>query len=217
MIKINLLPPEKRKKAKKAKPAKKKAAAASRAKLDFKFDPLVVAPLAAAVIVVLLIAGSFFYLGHQEKKLKARRDANRVELNLMNLTVARIDKLKEKTREVSRRMEIILDVDRNRFLWPRLLDEISGAMPPYTWLQAISETSPFPELVLRLEGTTMTNLSVSRFLANLGRASMIGQARLINSEESIHGSYDAQRFIIECTCALNEPPDSAGAEKNSGK
>ena len=55
MIKINLLPPEKRKKLKKVKPAKKKAPAIPQIKLALKFDPYVVVPAAAAVVSVLLI------------------------------------------------------------------------------------------------------------------------------------------------------------------
>ncbi len=208
MIKINLLPPEKRKKLKKVKPAKKKALVMPKLKLEFKFDPWVVAPIAAGVIVVLLIVGSLFWLGRQEKRIKTLRDTNRVELNQLNQTIVKINQLKEQTKEVKYRMEVILKVDRNRFLWPRILDEISGALPRYTWLETVSETSPFPQLLIRLEGTTMTNLSLSRFLRNLEFASLLTDVKLISSVERHHGGYDTHYFIIECECELNETPDT---------
>ena len=81
MLKINLLPPEKRKRLKKVKPASKKAMAMPSLKFDFKFDPWVVVPSALSVVLVLFIAGTFFWLGHQEKDIKTRRDTNRIELN----------------------------------------------------------------------------------------------------------------------------------------
>lgn len=211
MLKINLLPPEKRKRLKKTKPASKKAMAMPSLKFDFKFDPWVVVPAALAVVLVLFIAGSFFWLGHQEKSIRTRRDTNRIELNRLKQVMLKIDRLKMQTVQVEERMEVVLKVDRNRFLWPRILDEISGALPRYTWLESISETSPFPQLIVRLEGTTMNNLSLSRFLRNLEMVSMLSSVKLISSAERVQGNFSTQYFIIECACALNEAPDSATA------
>jgi len=208
MIKINLLPPEKRKKLKKVKPAKKKAPAIPQIKLALKFDPYVVVPAAAAVVSVLLIGGSFFWLGHKEKSIKEARNQMRVELNLLNQVINRIKELKAQTKDVQERMEVILEVDKNRFLWPRILDEISGALPSYSWLESISETSPFPQLRLRLEGTTMSNILLSRFLKNLEQSSLLTDIKLISSAERSYGSYETKFFVIECDCALNEPPDT---------
>ncbi len=211
MLKINLLPPEKRKKIKKVKPSKKKAGAMPKFKLDLKFDPWVVFPVGGAVILLLLIAASFFWLGHLEKNVIARRDSTRIELNRLKQVITKINQLKTQTSEVRNRMEVILKVDRNRFLWPRILDEISGALPQHTWLESISETSPFPLLILRLEGTTMTNLSLSRFLRNLERTKLLTDVKLVSSVERRHGSYETHYYIIECACELNEAPDTTTA------
>ena len=87
MIKINLLPPEKRKKLKKVAPAKKKAVAAPampKIKLQLKTDLLAVFPIAAAIIAMVLIGGSYYLLGHKEKSLTDRRKSMQVELNRLN-------------------------------------------------------------------------------------------------------------------------------------
>jgi Tfp pilus assembly protein PilN len=45
----------------------------------------------------------------------------------------------EATRDtVLRQLNIIRAVDGDRYIWPHLLDEMSRALPPYTWLTAIS-------------------------------------------------------------------------------
>jgi len=206
MIKINLLPPEKRKKLKKVTPAKKKAAvpALSKLKIEFKFDPLVVFPAAALIIAVVLIGGSFFWLGHKEKSMKERRDAMRIELNRLNQVTFRIDNLKLQTKQVRDRMEVILEVDKNRFLWPRILDELSAALPRYTWLENITEITPLPQLTLRVEGNTMSNLLLSELITNLENSSMLTNLRLISSAERVHGSYQTKYFVLEADCALNE-------------
>ena len=209
MIKINLLPPEKRKKLKKVTPAKKKAAVPSLPKFKFKYDPMVVFPVAALLIAVLLIGGSFFWLGHKEKTMKAQRHTLRVELNRLNRVINRIDNLKLQTKQVRDRMEVILDVDRNRFLWPRILDEVSSALPRYTWLESITEITPFPQLTLRLEGNTTSNLLLSEMITKLENSSMLKDIRLISSAERVHGSYQTQYFVLEADCTLNEAvPDT---------
>jgi len=204
MIKINLLPPEKRKKLKKVTPAKKKAAMPALPKIKLKFDPMVVFPAAALIIAVVLIGGSFFWLGHKEKSMKEKRDTLRVELNRLNQVINRIDNLKLQTEQVRDRMAVILEVDKNRFLWPRILDEISSALPRYTWLESITEITPFPQLTLRVEGNAMSNLLLSELMAKLENSSMLKDIRLISSAERIHGSYQTKYFVLEADCALNE-------------
>ncbi len=203
MIKINLLPPEKRKKLKKVAPAKKKAGMPALLKIKLKLDPLVVS-VAALIIAVVLIVGSFFWLGHKESSLKERRDTLQIKLNRLNQVIHRIDNLKLQTKQVRDRMEVILEVDRNRFLWPRILDEISSALPRYTWLESITEITPFPQLTLRVEGNTMSNLLLSELISKLENSSMLTDIRLISSAERVHGSYQTKYFVLEADCALNE-------------
>jgi Tfp pilus assembly protein PilN len=213
MIKINLLPPEKRKKARRAassaKPAKAAANGNGVSLPSMKYDPMVALPSAMAALAILFIAGSFFWLGHRESSIKERRDSLRVELNTLNRVILRMDELKERTADVVGRMKIIVDVDHNRFVWPRTLDEISTALPRYTWLHTISELSPFPELVMRLEGHTMSNILLSELLGNLERNGTFADVRLISSAERPMGGYDTKYFVIECASAFNQPPDSS--------
>ncbi len=212
MIKINLLPPEMRKKARRAAPsAKPDRPASSRGGLSLpsmKYDPMVALPVAVAVLAILFIAGSFFWLGYRESSLKERRDSLRVELNTLNRVIMRMDELRERTADVVNRMKIIVNVDHNRFVWPRTLDEISSALPRYTWLNTISELSPFPELVMRVEGHTMSNILLSELLDNLERSEAFRDVRLISSTERPLGGYDTKYFVLECASAFNQPPDT---------
>lgn len=209
MIKINLLPPEKRKKLKRVAPAKKKAAGPSKFKLELKFDPLVVFPIAALIIAVVLIGGSFFWLGYKEKSMKERHDTLRVELNRLNQVILRINNLKLQTKQVGDRMEVILGVDKNRYLWPRILDEISSALPRYTWLESVTEITPFPQLTVRVEGNIMSNLLLSELIRKLENSSMFKNIILISSAERVHGNYETKYFVLEADCALNEEiPDT---------
>ena len=45
---------------------------------------------------------------------------------------------------VMRQLNIIKTIDNNRFVWPHIMDEVSRALPQYTWLVSIKETTPPP-------------------------------------------------------------------------
>lgn len=218
MIKINLLPPERRKRLKKVKPAAQKAGPSMpKIKLDLKFDPVVVMAAGLALIVTLGVAGGHFWLSRKQSALEERRSQARSELVRMNQVVMRIDELRNTTREVTRKMDIIQEVDRNRYIWPRLLDEISGALPQYAWLENVSETSPFPNLWIRIEGLTMSNLLLGQLMERLEKSPLISQVSLISSTERREGSYDTKYFIIECACELNESADTTHVAAAAGR
>jgi Tfp pilus assembly protein PilN len=218
MIKINLLPPDKRKRLKKVKPSAPKAGPSlPKFKLDLKYDPVVVMAAGLALIVTLGVGGGQFWLSRKQSALEERRSQARAELVHMNQIVMRIDELRNTTREVTRKMDIIQEVDRNRYIWPRLLDEISGALPQYAWLENVSETSPFPNLWIRIEGLTMSNLLLGQLMERLEKSPLISRVSLISSTERREGSYDTKYFIIECACELNESTDTTHVAAAAGR
>jgi Tfp pilus assembly protein PilN len=46
--------------------------------------------------------------------------------------------------EVLGQLSMIKSIDDNRFTWPHIMDEVSRALPPYTWLTSMSQTSAVP-------------------------------------------------------------------------
>jgi Tfp pilus assembly protein PilN len=46
--------------------------------------------------------------------------------------------------EVLGQLSMIKEIDDNRFTWPHIMDEVSRALPPYTWLTSMTQTSPVP-------------------------------------------------------------------------
>lgn len=45
---------------------------------------------------------------------------------------------------VNRQIAIIAAIDSNRYVWAHVLDEMSRALPPYTWLTSVQQTSAPP-------------------------------------------------------------------------
>jgi Tfp pilus assembly protein PilN len=51
------------------------------------------------------------------------------------------DKAQAQLAAISRQLKVIQTVDGSRYVWSHVLDEISEALPPYTWLTVIAQTS----------------------------------------------------------------------------
>ena len=42
---------------------------------------------------------------------------------------------------VRRQLDIIKSIDNDRFIWAHIMDEVSRALPPYTWLKSIQQSA----------------------------------------------------------------------------
>ncbi len=67
-------------------------------------------------------------------------------------------KLTAERDSVQRQLQIIRTIDENRYNWAHILDEISRALPAYTWLTTLEQTSkaPLPPGVDTLAGAAKT-------------------------------------------------------------
>jgi len=137
MIEINLLPGKKKK-------AAGTGAGFRLALPDFQGllasvkNPWLLAASAASVIVVgggLLL---FITQSTRLRVLESRLDGVRVEKRRFDAVIAQ-KRQSEKIRDsLVSQINIIRGIDADRYIWPHLLDQITKALPPYTWLTGVS-------------------------------------------------------------------------------
>lgn len=140
MIQINLLPgAADRSKGGRFQPAQIVAKLSEGARDRWLVAAISTAVLALAVIAVLYSKQSSRLQGLEERELKAVQDSARYTAVLTAKRKA------EATRDsLYQQLAVIKSIDDSRFLWPHLLEEISAAMPPYTWLTSVIQTSAPP-------------------------------------------------------------------------
>lgn len=143
MIEVNLLPGQKR----------KAAGGGAKFKLpDFKAiltsikDPWLI----AAVVAWILIGGSavalFLYDSAKKASLDSRVTTERREADRYSTYIAE-KRAQEKRRDsLVVQINVIRQIDQVRYVWPHLLDQITKALPPYTWLQDMQQTATPPAL-----------------------------------------------------------------------
>ena len=140
MIEVNLLPGAKKKSRKRSASinfAAIGAAIAERFKDKY---------LGAAVLTGALAAGAiiFLFLGQQNRQ-RQLLSAQEVAVADSTKYAAAMD---ERARVLARRdsaliqFNVIKAIDEDRFIWPHILDEVSRALPPYTWLTVMNMAGP---------------------------------------------------------------------------
>lgn len=140
MIQINLLPGSAdRGKGGRFQPAQIAAMISEQSKDKYLVGAVLSIVLALATILTLYSRQSTRSSELTERELKAVQDSARYTAVLTAKRKA------EATRDsLYQQLAVIKSIDDSRYLWPHLLEEISGALPPYTWLTAVMQTSSPP-------------------------------------------------------------------------
>jgi Tfp pilus assembly protein PilN len=140
VIRINLLPgAADRAKGGRFQPAQIRAALSERSKDRFLIAAVLSVVLALVTISVMHSRQAARGGALEERELKAVQDSTRYTAVLTAKRKA------ELTRDsLYQQLAVIKSIDDSRYLWPHLLEEISIAMPPYTWLTSVLQTSSPP-------------------------------------------------------------------------
>jgi len=128
---------------------------------------------------------------------------------------------------VLRQLGIIKSIDNNRFVWPHLMDEVSRAMPPYTWLTTIAQASPMPTpgvaadsagkkdslnvappaMKFRIVGNTVDIQALTRFMKQLEASPFIQNVQIARTDASTTDGQQVTEFQLDAE--YETPPPSA--------
>jgi Tfp pilus assembly protein PilN len=206
MITVNLRPGQKRKPSGAGKQITAKLREfAARVK-----DPL----LAGVVVVWIAVAGWLFYTwgstGRQltavtEQLEQAQGEAKRFE-TLMKAK-AKAEQIRD---SLQTQIGVIRAVDRDRYTWPHVMDEVSKALPAYTWLTDVSamgavptaegaEEDPTvtPKQRLRIFGRTVDYQAFTQFLRQLEASPWLENVQTQRSETVVENQRPVTSFQVQ--------------------
>lgn len=196
MIEINLLPGAKHKRAGKGLGIRLPDFGALISQIK---DPWLVAAVATWALVVLgamlLYVPRVAQVNSLEPKLEqARRDSIRYSSILMRKAQA------ERRRDsLLAEIEVIRDIDRDRYIWPHILDAVTKALPPYLWLDDMAARPAEPEsggAALAIQGKTADPQALTRFMRNLEDSPFIQGVTIVSSALVAEQGHDVTSFNI---------------------
>lgn len=203
MIEINLLPgAEKRK--------KRKPGAGFSLKLPEslpEFDRML------AFIIAGWIAGPaiglYMYFGIQGEKadVQAALDQAVADSARYARVIETQASLRARQDTIAEKLTLIQEIDAGRYVWPHILDEISRALPPYTWLQNIAQIRSGPMPAFQVQGRTGSLTALTRFMDALEASPFVRNIQLVSTERAQIGNNPnniVNNFVL--TGAYESPP-----------
>jgi Tfp pilus assembly protein PilN len=187
-------------------------------------DPLLMAAVGAWVCVVaglgLIYLNNLRQLYVLEPRLEQARSENR-RFKAFIADKRRQEKIRD---SLLAQITVIRRVDGDRYIWPHLMDEITKALPAYTWLVDLDATSPTPKpaaaqqaaakgkggkagatpdsaavpppLTFQIDGRTIDIQAYTRFLRQLEASPWIVDVTPVSAQTVIEKERPVTAFVI---------------------
>ncbi|SRR5579883_381464 len=193
-------------------------------------DPFLLVAITSVAVAATVIALMTARQQADSQDLTAR-EQQQVQDSTRFAAVLREKRKAETQRDsVMRQLNIIKTIDNNRFVWPHILDEISRALPQYTWLVSIKQTAVAPPPVaddpndkdkkkkktdpdeapqtLKFEiiGNTVDIQALTRFMKLLEASPFVQNVQLVNSALVQADGKEVTEFTLD---AEYQQPDSS--------
>jgi Tfp pilus assembly protein PilN len=172
-----------------------------------KADPWVVGVVALAVIAAGHLGFTYLNQNAAAGRIQEGLREARVDSVRFAEAIAAADSLQARRDTLVRKAEIIREIDSDRFVWAHILDNVSSALPEFTWLSGIQQTAGVGNAVeFRIDGMTGATVALTRFMRNLEESAFIRDVRLVSQEEIQQGQSLVQNFVL---MARYQVPDSS--------
>jgi Tfp pilus assembly protein PilN len=172
-----------------------------------KLDQLALAGIVTWLTIMPLTGYMFFKDRSNIKALNVRIEGAIADSTKYAGIIAANAKLMQRRDTIARKVNIIQAIDADRYIWPHLMDEMSRALPPYTWLVeviALQPDSTEKSPKFRIEGRTGNNFALTKYLQDLEASPFIKNVKLASTELVRENDKLVYSFLLEAS--YEEPP-----------
>ncbi len=208
MIEINLLPGAKR---------KRSAKGAGLQLPDFKAlaglvkDPWLLAFIGSWLVFGLVFALLFLPRRAHVLELEPRLQTTQNEALRMRGVLSRMTRFQAQRESLQTQIGVIRDIDRERYVWPHIMQAVTRALPQYTWLEEMnvrtgSEGDSAGGTSFQLTGKSADIQAITRFVRNLEDSPFLSQVSPISSATTTDEGRDVHTYVVT---ALYSHPDTS--------
>lgn len=168
-------------------------------------DPWNAALIVSFIVVPLVVL--FMWLGQRSQAQQLQSQLEEAQADSVRLAeqMALNDSLSQRRAEIRSRVQVVRQLDQNRYVWPHLLDEISAALPRDAWLDALRQQSPLPDLQVQVMGIAGTPLIVTDYVRNLEQSPYIGEVQIVGTSKQMEDGVSTQSFTLNVR--YERPPE----------
>jgi type IV pilus assembly protein PilN len=162
------------------------------------------APLALVAVAVIVIGGAHFFQSQKIDALKTTIAEEEAETRRLAPEIAKIKRLNQQRKDLNDRLDVITELDRDRYFRVHLMDELNRSMPEHMWLTRFEDVGGNRYSV---EGVTFSNFLVSDFLQNVTSSPYFAGVNLLVAEKGEIGDVKVIKFKATASAVLKPAPE----------
>ncbi|MBI4777932.1 PilN domain-containing protein [Candidatus Desantisbacteria bacterium] len=154
---------------------------------------LVIIVLSAFVIMIgFLWSNQLLEVKKKEEKLEGLK----AEIAKLQPYLTEIRAIEVEIEELRKRLGIITQLDKDRFIWAKLFDQMTNCLVQGVWLESLSNPSGKD---LQMTGKAMDNFSIANYMLKLMESGVFTNVNIANINNIMIGKYPARSFQLGCT------------------
>lgn len=168
-------------------------------------DPYQIFFAGAAILAIGYVGFAFFGLRSEAEELSVQLDVAIQDSTTNAGVIGQIEQLQAQGDSIEARVAVIQEIDRGRFVWPHLIDEIASAVPDYTWLREVLYQGAGPQV--RITGRAGSIFAITNFMNRLEASRFLrGVTPETIQEVASEGNPNDLVFLFEMTLTYDQPP-----------
>ncbi|MBC7841631.1 MAG: PilN domain-containing protein, partial [Gemmatimonadaceae bacterium] len=184
----------------------------------------------AVALAVLGVGGGFWYQDRQLATLDERLQQELADSARFSAVIGERKAVIARRDSLISQLGIIQQIDDSRYVWPHILDEISRALPPYTWITTITQVSARavlpqrdttkaagdstakrakpvvePQVTFQIVGNTVDIQALTRFMRVLESSPFVQNVTLNKSNVMLVDTREVTEFTLDVQYQKPDP------------
>lgn len=169
-------------------------------------DPYLLFAIVAGALGLGYIGWSFLSVRAEAEDLNVQLEEQRQDSIRFAAIIQQSNQLQARGDSIARRVQIIQEIDQNRYVWAHLLDEVAAAVPDYTWLREVLQQTASP-LTVRVAGRAGSIFAITRFMRRLEASRFLHSVRMENTQQIPSEESPADLvYMFELVVSYEPPP-----------
>ncbi len=136
-----------------------------------------------------------YKLGATKKSLLSEKADLEAEEKRLQEKVKLVEEVERMEQETDKVIGVIVNLNKRRFDYVHILDDLCEAIPPYTWLEKFEEKGNN----VKISGITFSNVMVGNFMVNLNNSPSFKNVELVQIKKAKIGDNPVVKFEITAT------------------
>ena len=172
-------------------------------------DPLLLGAIASWVVVVGVVSALWFTQGGALAELEARESEVQNEARRFRTLILQKRRESDTRDSLVAELDAIREIDSDRFVWPHVLEEVTKALPDFTWLVSLdviasplddlADTAVKPPVQFQVSGRTSDLSAYTRFVSQLTSSPWVRTAEFGAVQSVIEEERPVQAFTVTVT------------------